>query len=39
MVRGHLATSCCRRGRLPPDGSVDGSVGRVFLKRVDVFLL
>ena len=44
MVRGHPATTHCRRGRLPLDrwwplavaGGNQG-VGRLFLKRVDVF--
>ena len=44
MVRGSLATARCRRWRLPPDRwwplAVTGGnhgVGRLFLKRVDVF--
>ena len=40
VVRGRLATSCCRRGRLVVTscgGRLSQAVGRVFLKRVDVF--
>ena len=47
VVRGRIATSCCRRGRLQPYGwwpvAVAGGVSqfvlRVFLNREDVFCL